>query len=76
MDPVSIISNLLHAAIDGRRASVPSGLSRDDWERILGICAAQRVHTFAYDALPEEGMRGEILPPRVGKIIENELKLF
>jgi len=52
-DVLEIIPELTRAAAVGGRVKISDNLSREDWEQILGICAAQRIHTFVYDALPE-----------------------
>lgn len=56
-----IIPELISAALENRRIAPVSDMDPETWENILGICVAQRIHTFVYDALPLTGVPDDIM---------------
>jgi len=61
MDPIALICELAAAALQGRRIEPRADVAPQEWRQLLGVCAAQRVHTFLYDALPESGVPEDVL---------------
>ena len=72
MEPTILIPELVCAALQGRRIAPRPEMTAVDWNAVLHICAAQRVHTFLYDALPESGVDGEVLAAWQSQVRLNE----
>jgi len=52
-DPTCIVKQLVSATVNGSGAPVLSDIGEDQWKLVLGVCAAQNVHTLVFDFLPD-----------------------
>lgn len=52
-DLTGIVKQLLASAVNGGGAPALADIGEDQWKLILGVCAAQNVHTLVFDVLPD-----------------------
>jgi len=65
----NVALHLFSCAVNGREADLPQPLCVEDWQLVLGVLAAQNVHTFVYDYLPQG------VPAQVLSVWEKQVRL-